>query len=71
MIYQKISNKTYSNLARSKNSLPSEKAGRHKSHSGLEKIIFKDIKKKLKFRKNDRLLDIGNYDNYIKVVKNF
>ena len=59
MIYQKISNITYSNLAKNKNSLPSEKAGRHKSHSGLEKIIFEDIKKKLKFKKNDELLDIG------------
>ena len=47
MSYQKISNKIYSNLAVNNNFGSSEKAGRYKSHSSLEKDIFKDIQVKL------------------------
>tara|TARA_B100001057_G_scaffold451922_1_gene495417 strand:- start:2260 stop:2988 length:729 start_codon:yes stop_codon:yes gene_type:complete len=60
MIYQKNSNKIYSDFAKYKNFLPTEKAGRHKSHSGLEKNIFRDIIKKLDLKKGDKFLDIGS-----------
>ena len=59
MSYQKISNKLYSNLAVSNTFGSSEKAGRFKSHSGLEKDIFNDIQVKLNLKKDDKLLDIG------------
>jgi len=59
MIYQNNSNKIYADFAKNNNFLPTEKAGRHKSHSGLEKKIFKDILNKLNLKKGDKLLDIG------------
>lgn len=59
MSIQKISNIFYKKLAKSNKVLASEKAGRYKKHKGLEKLIFKDITKKLTLKKKDTFLDIG------------
>ena len=59
MNYQKKSNHLFSKLAKSKDVIPTERVGRYKDHSGLEKKIFKDILKKLDLKKNDNLIDIG------------
>lgn len=59
MNYQKKSNYLFSKLAKSKDVIPTERVGRYKDHSGLEKKIFKDILKKLDLKKNDNLIDIG------------
>ena len=59
MSIQKISNSLYKKLAKSNKVSASEKAGRYKQHKGLEKIIFRDITKKLALKKKDTFLDIG------------
>ena len=56
---QKFSNKNFKIFSKDKKLSKTEKAGRYKSHIGLEKNIFIDIVKKLKLKKNDEFLDIG------------
>ena len=59
MNQQKFSNKNFKIFSKNKKLSKTEKAGRYKSHIGLEKNIFIDIVKKLKLKKNDEFLDIG------------
>ena len=59
MNHQKFSNKNFKIFSINKKLSKTEKAGRYKSHIGLEKYIFRDIVKKLKLKKNDEFLDIG------------
>ena len=59
MNIQKKSNIFYSNQAFRKNINPSEKAGRFKSQSKLEKYIFTYIEKILDLKKKEKFLDIG------------
>ena len=69
MNFQYYSNKKYSKLIKKKNKSPTEISGRYPEDRGLEKYIFLDIVKKLKFKNKETVLDIGcGYGNLVKKI---
>ena len=69
MKFQYYSNNKYSKLIKKKNKSLTEISGRYPEDKESEKYIFKDIIKKLKFKKKESVLDIGcGYGNLVKKI---